>query len=115
MEASLQRILKSYQSHFEVAKKYYSILFDINNLNVTKNELELVAFIAVYGSISIKDNREAFKQGFGVSSASIYNMVSKLKKLDILIKEKNKVLIHPTLLPDFSNLILIIKLEVNGN
>ena len=48
----IQELKKSLEDEYVVAQKYYSILSAINNLNLTKREIELIAFTAVKGTIS---------------------------------------------------------------
>ena len=118
MEANFQRIAKTYSSEFEVAKKYYTIVFGLNDIHLTKHELNLVAFSAVNGTISTPPIKEQFCKEFNISSASIYNIIGKLKKLDILIKDKdNKIRVNPIILPNFglhSNIVLVIKMLKDG-
>lgn len=114
MEANFQRIQKSYNTSFDIARCYYSVLFGINDVHVTKNELNLVAFSAVMGTISTPPIRKQFCNEFNVPTGSVYNMVARLQKLNILNKDKeNKIRVNPSILPDFSNpnILLVIKME----
>lgn len=114
MEANFQRIQKSYRTEFDIAKCYYTIIFGLNDLHVTKNELNLVAFSAVMGTISTPPIRKQFCEDFDVPAGSVYNMVAKLQKQEILRKDKdNKIRVNPIILPDFTHpeLLLVIKLN----
>lgn len=117
METNLQRILKTCDNSFEMAKKYYCILFELNNIKISKSELDLIAYSSIHGTISTPPVRDEFMKDFDVSIEYFYNIISKLKKLNILIKDKDKkVRINPAILPDFSkNIVLAIKLSLNGN
>lgn len=96
----------------DVAKKYYSVMFAVNDINVTERELQLVSYIAVNGSISYKHNKEEFCKQYNTSSATINNMVSRLKQLYILVKEDGKIKINPLISLDFKkNVVLQITLE----
>lgn len=92
-------------------------MFGLNNLHVTNNELNLVAFSAVMGTISTPPIRKQFCEEFDVSAGSVYNMVAKLQKGSILVKDKdNKIRVNPTILPDFTkpDVLLVIKLGKDG-
>lgn len=118
MEANFQRIQKGYKTEFDIAKCYYTIIFGLNNLHVTKNELNLVAFSAVMGTISTPPVRKQFCEQFDIPTGSMYNMVSKLQKQHILFKDTdNKIRIDPAILPDFtcSDLLLVIKMNKDEN
>jgi len=96
---------------FELAEKYYAILSAINGLQLTNREIQLVAFTAVKGNISNANVREEFCRRYNTTSPTINNIISKLKKMGIFIKEKGKVKIVPVIVLDFSKeLILQIKL-----
>ena len=108
----VQRIKKQEKDNFLIAKKYYSVLFSVNGINVTEREIQLVSFIAVNGSISYKHVKEDFCKEFKTSSATINNIVSRLKQLGILIKEEGKVKVMPAISLDFNkNVVLQITLE----
>jgi hypothetical protein len=92
---------------FSIAKKYYSLLFDVNNVNVTEREVQLVSFMAINGSISYKHVKEEFCKEFTTTNATINNMVSRLKNIGILIKDGSKVKVHPTILLDFNKDIVL--------
>jgi len=118
MEAFFQQIIQKYDTDFEIARKYYVILFALNNLKITHKELDLVAYCAVHGTISTPPVRNEFMRIFNVPKNSVYNMISELKKLNILFKDKdNKIRINPQILPDFNKkeLILAIKISKNVN
>jgi hypothetical protein len=84
----------------------------VNNLNLTEREIQLVAFTAIKGNISYANNRQEFCDKYKSSEATIYNIISKLKKIGVLIKEGNKVKVNPVISLDFeSNLVLEIKLN----
>lgn len=94
--------LKTYEtSSFDIAYKYYSILFVVNNLKLTERELQLVSFTGINGNISYTHLREEFCNTYGSSNASINNMISKLKKQNILIKDSSKIKVNPVILLKF--------------
>ena len=95
-------------------RKYYSILSAINNLTLTKREIELVAFTAVKGNISYANVRSQFCDEYNTTTATINNIVSKLKKIGIFIKDSGKVSVNPVIVIDFKkNLNLVIRILHN--
>jgi hypothetical protein len=108
----IQRLRKDVDNQFTLAEKYYSILSAINNLNLTQREIQLVAFTAIKGNITYANVREEFCNKYSTTSPTINNIISKLKKMGIFIKESGKVKINPIIVVDFTkNLTLEIKLE----
>lgn len=106
-----QKLKCSLPDGYVLAEKYYSILSVINNLNLTEREIQLIAFTAIKGNISYANNREEFCKKYGSSEATIYNIISKLKKIGVLIKDGNKVKVNPVIALDFeSQLYLEVKL-----
>jgi hypothetical protein len=98
----VQKLKKNINSNIQLAEKYYSILSVINDLNLTEREIQLVAFTAVKGNISNANVREEFFRIYNSSSASVNNIISKLKKFGIFIKQDGKVKVNPVIIIDFS-------------
>lgn len=115
----VQRLKKEVDSDMTLATKYYSILSAINNLNLTQREIQLVAFTAIKGNITYANVREEFCKTYNSTSPTINNIISKLKKIGIFIKENGKVKVNPVITIDFKkDLTLDIKLvhgETNIN
>lgn len=108
----VQQVEKSLDGKYALAQKYYAILSAINNLQLTKREIELVAFTAVKGSISYANNRTEFCERYNTTTATINNIVSKLKKVSVFVKEKGKIHVNPYIVVDFEkNLNLVIRLK----
>lgn len=97
-----QKLKKIVESEFQLAEKYYSILSDVNNLKLTEREIQLVAFTAVKGNISNGNVREEFCTKYKTSSPTINNIISKLKKMGIFIKDSGKVKVNPVIVLDFT-------------
>lgn len=112
---NFQRIEKKFETDFEVAKRYYTIILGLNDIHITKSEINLIAFSAVHGTISTPPIKEQFCKEFDVPTGSIYNMISKLRKLNILVKDREKkIRVNPVIRPDFSkrsDLVLIVKIS----
>ena len=104
--------IDSLVDEYKVAEKYYAILSAINNLALTKREIELISFTAVKGSISYANHRTEFCERYNTTTATINNIVSKLKKTGIFIKEEGKIHVNSIIVVDFKkNLNLLIKLK----
>jgi TATA-box binding protein (TBP) (component of TFIID and TFIIIB) len=91
----VQRLKKDVSTDIELAMKYYSILSAINNLNLTEREIQLISFTAIKGNITYANVREEFCKTYNSTSPSINNIISKLKKIGIFIKENGKVKVNP--------------------
>ena len=115
----VQSLKKDVSTDFQLAEKYYNILFTINNLHLTEREIQLIAFTAIKGNITYANVREEFCRTYNSTSPSINNIISKLKRLGIFIKENGKVKVNPIIVIDFNkDLTLEIKLvheEANIN
>jgi hypothetical protein len=107
----VQSLKKDVKTDIELAEKYYSVLFTINNLHLTEREIQLIAFTAIKGNITYANVREEFCKIYNSTSPTINNIVSKLKRLGIFVKENGKVKINPKIIIDFKkDLMLNIKL-----
>jgi hypothetical protein len=107
----VQSLKKVVQTDIQLAEKYYSVLFTINNLHLTEREIQLIAFTAIKGNITYANVREEFCKTYNSTSPTINNIVSKLKKLGIFVKENGKVKVNPKIIIDFhKDLMLNIKL-----
>ena len=110
----IQKLQKTMDDEYAIAQQYYSILSAINNLGLTKREIELIAFTAVRGTISYANVRTQFCERYNTTTATINNIVSKLKKIGIFVKESGKVKVNPIIVLDFKkNLNLVVKIEHN--
>ena len=79
----IQQLQKSLQDEYAVAQKYYSILSAINNLGLTKREIELVAFTAVNLVVKIVHNEEAQRHDSeGVDSQKDVNKDGDIRESD---------------------------------
>lgn len=107
----IQKLRKEVDTDLQLAEKYYSILSAINNLHLTEREIQLIAFTAIKGNITYANVREEFCKTYNSTSPSINNIISKLKKVGIFIKENGKVKVNPIIVIDFTkDLTLDIKL-----
>jgi hypothetical protein len=111
-----QKLKRQLSDNYLLAQKYYRILSDVNDLNLTEREIQLVAFTAIKGNISYANNREEFCEKHSSSEATIYNIISKLKRIGVLVKEGSKTKVNPVIALNFDNdLALEIKLLHDGD
>jgi hypothetical protein len=69
---------------------------------LTERDVQLIAFLAVKGNVSYTVNKEEFCNKYNSSEATMNNIISKLKKMNIVYKEGNKIKLHPAILLDFN-------------
>lgn len=110
---NVQGFTKQENSPIARAIRYYKLLSAINDLSLTERQIQLIAFTAIKGNISYSTNREEFCKEYGSSSATINNMISKLKQTGVLIKESGKIKVNPVVVHDF-NENLTIQIKING-
>lgn len=98
----VQKLKRIVETDLQLAEKYYSILSAINNLNLTQREIQLIAFTAIKGNITYANVREEFCKMHNTTSPTINNIISKLKKIGIFVKEAGKVKVNPIIVIDFN-------------
>lgn len=102
-----QRLNQTLPDSLAIAEKYYGLLSTLNKLSLTAREIDLIAFTAVKGNISYANIRQEFCEKYGSSSATINNMISKLKKLSVLVKDGTKIKVNPLIVLNFDNDIVL--------
>jgi len=107
MSIVVQRIKKNYPAPIDVGIKYFSILSVLNNLKLTKKEIQLMAFTATRGIISSYGSKESFYRLYGSTPASLGNMVGALLKRKLLIKVDKRITINPILSINFDNTLVL--------
>lgn len=115
--ATKQDISRRYDTPWEKARIYLKIMLPLGNAQITRQELDILAFIACTGDISKVPIRRACLEKFSISNSSLNNSISKLKRQGLLVKTKGQnINIHPNLQVDFtSDLYLNIKLGSKGH
>lgn len=93
---------KEFLTAFDMARKYYSVLFVWQGTHLTNKQLDLLAFCAIRGTISTVPAKNDFSRDFKTSNSSINNMISDLQRKGILKKIDGKTRINPVLQLDFS-------------
>jgi len=113
MEAKpiVQRLKTSVKDSIVMAEKYYRILSAVNDMKLTRREVQLIAFAAIKGNISYANIRKEFCETYDSTSPAINNIISKLKKMGIFVKDGTKVKVNPIILLNFEkNIVLQITL-----
>jgi hypothetical protein len=91
------------------------MLSTINDLKLTTREIQLVAFTAIRGNISYSSIREDFCKKYNSTSPTINNIISKLKRIGVFVKDGTKIKVNPVILLPFNeNITLELKMEHNG-
>lgn len=111
----VQKLKKAEEDSFKLAQRYYNVLSSVNDLNLTERELQLVAFTAVKGNISYKNIRDEFCEKYKSSPPTINNIISKLKKVGLLVRDGSKIKVNPVIALDFEkDVVLEIKITSDG-
>lgn len=97
----VQKLRTQLEDSFGVAEKYYSLLSAVNNLGLTPREIQLIAFTAIKGNISYANIRSEFCDKYKSSPPTINNMISKLKRIGVFIKDGTKVKVNPVIVLNF--------------
>lgn len=98
----VQRLKKLIPQDVSVAERYFAIISAFNQLGLTDREIQLMGFVATSGSITVPSNRLTFCDTYKTTSATVNNMVSKLKKKNLLVKVDGKIVVNPIISLDFS-------------
>jgi hypothetical protein len=109
----VQKLKVQTEDVFLIAEKYYSILSAINDLKLTQREIQLIAFTAVSGNMSYKHIREEFCTKHNTTNPTINNIISKLKRMKVFVKDRNKIKVNPVILLDFANNV-VLEIKLNG-
>lgn len=103
MKTILQKLRRVEVDDYLMAERYYTLLSAVNNLKLTQRELQLIAFTAIRGNISYANIRKDFCEKYGTTNPSINNIISRLKKLGILVKDGSKVKVNSQILLNFEH------------
>lgn len=103
----VQKIKVPVTDIYSKAEKYYSVLSAVNGIGLTTREIQLVAFTAISGNISYAKYREDFCKKYNTTPPTINNIISKLKKMGILVKENGKVKVNPLIMVNFERQLVL--------
>lgn len=110
----LQKINAKTKDRYDLAYKYFAILSIVNNLNLVKRDLQLLAY-SISEDKPVSDVKKEFVQEFKSSMPTVGNIISKLYKVNVLEKNKTLVTINKQLLNDFSKDLLLAITIKNGD
>ena len=103
----VQKMKSVSDDSYKLAEKYYSILSAVNSLKLTQREIQLVAFTAIKGNISYANIRKEFCEKYNSTGPSINNIISKLKKINVLVKDGTKIKVNPVIILDFTKDVML--------
>lgn len=107
---------KDIRNEFELAKTFFGIISVVNNLELTNRDLQVLAYVAIRGTITGTKRKREFIRLFGSSLASISNTVFKLKTKHFLLRKGTKVVLNPQLAMKIENINININLKLQvGN
>ena len=98
----VQRLKVPVSGVYAVAERYYSILSAINSLQLTQRDIQLMAFIAVKGGMDIS-SKEEFCREYDTTGPTVNNIVYKLKKIGVLVKNNGVVKVNPVIALNFND------------
>ncbi len=108
----VKKLNKKESTKFDLVRRYYNILSVLDGWGLTERELQLLAFTAIKGNITYPDIKEEFCKLYSTSNPTINNIVSKLSKKHLFIKDGDKVKVNPKLLlGDDNNIAILINLK----
>lgn len=110
----VQKLKKPIVDIYACAEMYYSLLSALNGLKLTTREIQLVGFAAVKGNISYANIRQEFCDKYKSSPPTINNIISKLKKMGVLMNDGKKVRVNPAITLNFEKDILLQITLVHG-
>lgn len=114
METTLQKIKAYGENKYATAEKYFAVISALNSLKLTEREVQLVAFTAINGTISYAPMREDFCKRHNTTNPTINNMISRLKKIGILVKSDGKIKVHPSMRINFDRVLTLNIILENG-
>jgi DNA-binding MarR family transcriptional regulator len=97
----IKTIRKSFEDKIQAGIMWFKFIASVNGIKLAPRELELLAFINYRGTISSTSSKEEFCKMFDSSNGTITNMSARLLKMKLLVKEKSKTKLHPSLRVDF--------------
>jgi len=84
------KLHKKYEDIYELYLRFFSILMTMNNIHLTKSELNLISFIAVHDNISNIKTRKDYITKYETTRHTLNNNISDLSKKGYLTKDADK-------------------------
>ena len=101
-QVTAQKIKKNFDKPYDVAVKYYALLSLLNNLNLTDREIQLLAHIAIKGTISTVPSKTEFIKNHKTTLNTVNNLISALSKRGFLVKTNKMIRLHPKISVNFN-------------
>jgi len=92
------------------------VLSALNDLQLAKGEIQLIAFTAIKGEITSRKVRKEYCEMYKPTTvATINNIVHRLKKKNILHKKDGKIFVNPVInkISFSSDLLLVVNVKLN--
>jgi len=105
------KIKKRYSTHLECVIKYYAILNVLNNLSLSKGDINILSFTCVYGHIGSLSARTELIRTFDMSKRYVKALILSLIKRGFLTIVDGKTVINKQLHIEFDSLLLKIHIE----
>lgn len=103
----LQKVKKEEEDKYALAERYYGIMSSVNSLGLTQREIQLMAFACIRGNISYTEIKDDFCKRCNTSVPTINNMISRLRRVGVLVKDNGKMKVHPLLSIDFNKDVIL--------
>jgi hypothetical protein len=110
----IQKLSHTSENSYALARKYYQIMSVLNDLKLAEGQIQLIAFTAIHGNISDPDVRTKYCKKYKTTPATINNIVDKMKKKKVIMKEDKVLFVNPALtaVPFDESLGLVISLSL---
>lgn len=82
---------------------YYTIISTLNSLRLTEREIQLLAYTNMRGSISAITAKNQFCSLYNTSIPTVNNLISKLKKKQLLVKSAGRICVNEKINIDLRN------------
>ena len=91
----VQRIGVKDKDSLSKAIRYFSLLSAISSVKLSEREIQLLAFTTVQGNISYSPRKQEFCTMYNSSINTVNNMVSKLKRMGLMVKDRDIIKVAP--------------------
>lgn len=108
-----QKFRKDVKTKIDKGIKYYSLISALNDLNLSKRQIQLLAFTSVRGTITPLPAREEFVKMFRSSLNSVENIKGKLVLKGLIVKRNGMFKVLPAIDLDFSKE-LTLQIKITG-
>ena len=98
----VQKIKVNDKDSLSTAIRYFSILSAISSVKLSEREIQLLAFTLTMGNISYSPRKQEFCTMYNSSINTVNNIVSKLKKMGLMVKDRDMIKVAPQYSLDFN-------------